>query len=340
MQRQPTGGRTRALVFLVGSLLLALVAAALVYTVIRRSQQRLAEAAAPAATLDVVIARRDLYMGLPITLDDVEVRAVVPEMVPRETTFSSLDDVLGRTPRERILGNEAIRVERLARPDAGVGLNAIVTPGKRGMTIATDTETGIAGLLQAGNYIDVIVTIAPEDPLSVGAKWVTETILQGIKVLAVGSALSNDPAVRDGAEPKATAAKAGATTTKSASTSGTTASRDAARARIKPSITLEVTPEEAEKLALAMSRGEIRVVLRSDVDILQIDSHGLTTAAQLIGFGRPTSPEDPTPIKRRNEPPSAPALPRSEVIQGGNKSEVTFQPDGTSVESGVRRRNR
>jgi pilus assembly protein CpaB len=309
-----TGGRNRAVAFLVGSLLLAGVAAMLVIAVVRRSQARVEAATAPGQNVDVVVATRDLYMGLPITADDVSVRSLSKEQVPRDSTFATLEDLLGRTPRERILANEPIREERLARPDAGVGLNAIVTPGKRGMTIATDTETGIAGLLQSGNYIDVIVTIAPEDPTAVGAKWVTETILQGIKVLAVGSQISPE-----GRTP-APAADANASRTSSKTKA------DAAARKLKPSITLEVTPEEAEKLALAMSRGEIRVVLRSDIDILQIDSHGLTTADQLIGVA---AEADPTPIRRRDAAPAAdPAAvaptPSAEVIQGGTRSEVTF----------------
>jgi pilus assembly protein CpaB len=324
-----TGGRNRAIAFLVGSLLLAGVAVTLVMAVVRRSEARVEAATAPGQNVDVVVATRDLYMGLPITADDVSVRSLSKEQVPRDSTFATLEDLLGRTPRERILANEPIREERLARPDAGVGLNAIVTPGKRGMTIATDTETGIAGLLQSGNYIDVIVTIAPEDPSAVGAKWVTETILQGIKVLAVGSQITPD-----GRAP-APAADANASRTSSKTKA------DAAARKLKPSITLEVTPEEAEKLALAMSRGEIRVVLRSDIDILQIDSHGLTTADQLIGVA---AEADPTPIRRRDAAPAAaatttPPASSAEVIQGGPRSEVTFgaeNPSRNTTRSGGR----
>ena len=258
MQRQQSGGRTRAIVFLLGSLFLAGLAALLVVRVMQKSAEQAAEASKPRETADVVIAVRDLYMGLPITAEDVTVRQVAPEMVPRDYTFAQLTDVLGRTPRERILANEAIREERLARPDAGVGLNAIVTPGKRAMTVATDTETAIAGLLQAGNYIDVIVTIAPEDPAAVGAKWVTDTILQGIKVLAVGSSLDGESQA----------------TTETDSNGKPRPSNQNQTRNLKPSITLELTLDEAERLAQAVARGDLHVVLRSDIDILQTTSNG------------------------------------------------------------------
>lgn len=314
MQRQQPGGRTRALVFLGGAVVLALIASALVLRVMQRSAAQLAEAERPKASVDVVIAVRDLYMGLPITADDVTVRQVAPEMVPKDYTFAQLTDVLGRTPRERILANESIREERLARPDAGVGLNAIVTPGKRAMTVATDTETAVAGLLQAGNYIDVIVTIAPEDTDSAGARWMTETILQGIKVLAVGSAL-------DGSEvPTTETDKAG-----KARPSNQTRS-------LKPSITLELSPDEAERLAQAVARGTIHVVLRSDIDILQTTSNGPVTTDTLIGVAAPGAAPVPTGAARPDEPD----LQKATVIQGGSSSIVTFQPDGTTSESSSR----
>jgi pilus assembly protein CpaB len=325
MQRQSSGTQTRAIAFLVISLLLGGIASAVVVAVWKNSQAVLAEAKKPRETTEVVVAIRDLYMGLPIGPEDVEVRSVQPEMIPRDVTFASLGDVLGRTPRERILTNEPIRKERLAQPDVGIGLNAIVTPGKRAMTIATDTETAVAGLLQAGNYVDIIVTIKPDDPAAAGAKWATETILQGIKVLAVGSVI-------EGADERPTVDAKGNTVKKPAT--------DPSKKNLRPSITLEVTPDEAEKLALASSRGEITVVLRSDIDILQIDSPGPVTTSKLIGFDAPAADVDPTPIKRR-APGSTPPIPTAttaagtaaEVISGGSSTTVHFDADGSKSET-------
>jgi pilus assembly protein CpaB len=323
MQRQQSGGRGRAVIFLVGSLLLAVVAAAIVFNVIKDSQRKVEEAKKPRDTVPVVIAVRDLYMGLPITREDITVRYVFPEMVPRDETFPDLEKIIDRTPRERILNGEPIREERLASANAGIGLNAIVTPGKRAMTIATDTETAVAGLLQAGNFVDVIVTIKPEDPTAVGAKYVAETILQEIKILAVGSSLGGNAAKeKDAKDVK----KKG----------------DSATKKLRPSITVEVTPEEAEKLALAQTRGEIHVVLRSDIDILQIDSQGaLTTTANLIGFDTPEAVQkDPNPIQRRRDatPAPEPVVPKAEVIQGSSKTTVQFGTDGTTQETTEKKR--
>ncbi|MEL6346027.1 MAG: Flp pilus assembly protein CpaB [Myxococcota bacterium] len=268
MARQQTGGRTKAILFLVGSLVIAGLTAALVLRMLERSRQELVEAQKPEETVQVVVAKRDLYIGLPITEEDIIVRDVAPDMIPMELTFELTTDLIRRVPKERILANEAVRAERLAQREAGIGLNAIIATGKRAMTVETDIESGLAGMLQPGNYVDIIVTIRPE--LDSGkAKWETKTILQGIRVLAVGSSLAGASRTNAEAEEQ----------------------RKSGR-RSRPSVTFEVTLEEAEKLALASSRGDIHIVLRNDIDITQqITNDGDTlTSADLIGADSTKAP--------------------------------------------------
>jgi len=307
--------------FLLGTLVLAVGAGYLVLQVVNRSQQLAAEAAKPKQTKAVVVALHDLYMGVPITDQDVAVVQLDPVAVPEENTFRSVDEVRGRTPRERILTNELIREERLARPDAGVGLNAIISPGKRAFTVATDTETAVAGLLQPGNYVDIIVTIRPEDPQAVGGKWVSKTILQGIKVLAVGNALSPSGSSAP-ADPKDKSARA---------------APQANMRNIKPSITLELLPEEAEQLALAVNQGDIHVTLRTDTDFTQVDNQGVTTASRIIGEPMPgaSQPTPNTSIRNVSRPNGTTTTPPSDfghvtVISGSDQSNVPLNADGSA----------
>ena len=130
-------------------------------------------------------------MGIPIGLEDVTVRELLPEMIPPEVTFSTTDEVVGRTPRERILSNEMIRTERLARRDAGIGLNALITPGKRAMSVVTGVTTNVAGFVRPGNFVDIMVSIAPGIE-EMKTDFITETILQQVKVLASGSTLERE----------------------------------------------------------------------------------------------------------------------------------------------------
>ena len=317
--RQKTGGRTKATLFLVGAFFVAILVALAVLQIVRTYKESIEAANKPPETVPVVIAKRNLYTGIQVMADDIVVRDVMPQMVPQDTegavVFRSLEEVLGRTPRERILANEIIRGERLARRNAGEGLNAIITPGKRAMTVETDEASGLAGLLQPGNYVDVIVTLRPDDIIG-RASYATETLLQGIQVLAVGSSLAPAEAATPGPGGKAT--------------------KDQNR-KSKSSATLELTLEEAEKLALASVRGELHLVLRSDVDITQQTTHGPVTASVVIGWDAMPKAATPAPTEPKStgkgttEKPAAPAS-TTEIIQGGEVTKEDYDAQGNKIQ--------
>lgn len=319
MARQQTGGRNKAVFFLIGSLFVAGLVTVMIFQVIQRFQKAADEARKERDNLvTVVVAKQDLYMGLPIAPEDVDVRRVLPESVDSDYVFDDPTEVVGRTPRERVLADEVLRVERLARADAGVGLNAIITPGRRAMTIETDTESGMAGLLQPGNYVDVIVTIRPDDEEQAGGKWVTETILQTVRILAVGSKLGSKVA-EEGKSKKN-------------------------QARVRPSVTVEVTLEEAEALALATSRGDLHLVMRSDIDIVQQQTDGPLTSNSLLGLAIQQKVEQVAAKRGTRSVRTGTATPNketntAEVIQGDRTDVETFE-DGAKVEDPKSRRNR
>lgn len=294
MQRQQTGGRFKAFLILGFSLVLAGVAAVLVVRVVNQAQNQLKAASRPAQTVDVVVASRELYTGIVVTKEDVAIRPLVPEMVPKETSFASLDQVIGRTPRERILRGEIIRSERLAVKEAGIGLNAIISPGMRAMAIGVDAESGVGGFVQPGNWVDVVVVIRPDEK-TVSAKWESNTILEKKRVLAVGRNMGS------GEEEAGTKKKA--------------------TTREKPTVTLEVTPDEGEILALSASKGDIYLALRNTADVEQVETDGARTG-DLVA-------DRPEPVR----PPTAtgPKGPTAEVILGSTVQEVTFDADGTKT---------
>lgn len=318
MARQQTGGRTRALMFLLGSIVAAGLTAGLVVQLLRQSRARLEEASRPPELVPVVIAKRDLYVGLPITEEDVVVVQLTPNMIPSDLVFDETMSVVRRVPRERILANEPLRAERLAQKEAGIGLNAIIATGKRAMTVETDTESGLAGMLQPGNYVDVIVTIRPDDA-NITAKWVTETILQGIRVLAVGSSLGGERGDDD-------------------------KKKSASRSRSRPSVTLELTLEEAEKLALASSKGEIHLVLRNDIDITQITTAAPLTSASLIGYTPPQQAPKPEANRvgngRQSTKPKetdASQTTSVEIIGDDRPNTVQYDENGNKIPTNGRR---
>ncbi len=312
-QRQQTGGRLKATVFLVGAVGVAALTAYLVIDVLNRAEKRV-EQAGQIDKQTVVVAKNDLYMGLPIEEADLMVTEVLPGTAPADLIYSDLAELIGQTPRERIYAGEFVRFERLARQDAGVGLNAIISPGKRAMTIETDTQSSLGGFLQPGNWVDVIVTIRPDDR-TLGAKWVTETILQDVKVLAVGDSLAPRAKEDDSAKKKK-------------------------RSRARPSVTLEVTPEEAQRLALAVSKGDLHLVLRSDVDKVQQETDGPLATDALLGIKKEPPKAAPAP-KRGGSRPKPTTTVSAEIIEGATSTSVSFDSEGNKVpgiESGRRRR--
>ena len=297
-QRQPTGGRTKALLIFGISLLAAIAAVFLVFRVVQLAQQEVTKARESTANVDVLVATRALNVGIPIEQGDVALRALATEMIPAEGVFHMVQEAVGRVPRERILPNELVREERLALADAGIGLNALVSPGKRAMSVAVDAETGVAGFIQPGNYVDVIVTIRPDDTED-DRKWVSKAFLQGIKVLAVGRKLESGQ-------------EGGPKVTKRSSV------------RDKPTVTLELTLDESQELALSATRGDIHLVLRNDIDITQQDTQGVATSG-LVGL-EPKRGKGQSAVAATPPTPSGPV---SEIITGGTVQEVQFERDGS-----------
>ena len=296
MARYPTTGQPRATLFMVVSLIGAAIAAMAVVRVLQSAESEVEAARKGPDTIPVVIATRDLDMGLTITDEDVTIRHLLPEMVPTEQVFKQLDVVIGRTPRAKILSNEPIRGERLASAEAGVGLNALIRKGMRAMTVQVDDQSGVGGFIQPGNYVDVIVTIRPDDQRG-RSKWATETILSGIPVLTVASSQPKAEKAKDD-EPKR---------------------RTPARKQ-KPSVTLELTPEQAEKLALAVSKGDVHLVLRGDLDITSEEERAKTplSTSELIGYKAPRQGRRTHRV--------------AEIIQGSKKETARFDRAGNKIE--------
>ncbi len=309
MNRPLTGGRTKALMLLSLSMVASAVAIMIVLGIVKRAEEKVAQAQLPPDTVVAVVAARDLNVGVTIGPDDVAEARLVPSMLPEGGTFVSAADVIGRVPRERVLANEIVRDRRLALADAGIGLNAIVEPGHRAMSVAVDSESGVAGFIRPGNYVDVIVTIRP-DGRRTDTKWVSNTFLQGARVLAVGRQIN------DAGQDKVPEARP-------------------VTVREKPTVTLELTPDEAEALALASSKGDVHIVLRNDVDVTAVDTQG-TYANAIIGMEAVEAANKPAErvAQRKATAPKQDRSIVSEVIHGGSVEEVHFEEDGTKKRGG------
>ena len=238
-------GPVRALIFLALAIGAGSFSLVMLYKLITSYQLKIDEAKRPEDTVMVIVAARDLYQGVTITEEDLYAVQIPPKYLP-EGVFLSPEHVVGRIPRERILANEFVRADRLADPESGVGLNAVIPRGMRAISINISDGSAVSGFLNPGNYVDVLVTIEGDE----AREAETNTLLQAVTVLAVNNRLGN--------------------TTSESSDRG------------KASVTVAVTPDLAEKLTHAVAQGTVTMTLRNDIDVTHVETHG-AFASSLLG---------------------------------------------------------
>jgi len=262
----------------------------------------------------VVIAKVEIPVGSRIIAEQLAV-AQFPRNVTPEGAYTSMDKLLDRVAVVRIAAREPVTESRLAPVGAAGGLSSIVPEGFRAMTMKLDEVVGVSGFIMPGTLVDIVVVTQP--PKASGQEeMVSKIVLQNIKVLASGQNID---------KPKN--------------------DRDVERA--VRAVTLQVTPEQAEKLALASSEGRLQLVMRNSVDQGDEVTPGANKSSLLSGERAMPVPEPglgdkdkkPTPtVTHRPRPrpiasnaakastaaPPAPARPSVEVIEGSKKKNVDF----------------
>ena len=181
------------------------------------------------------------------------------------------------------------------------GLSAVIPEGKRAMTVRVNDVIGVAGFALPGNYVDIVVNTQLEGEARNGQdKQISKIVLEHILVLAVAQE----------------------------------ANRDETKPRVVNAVTLELTPDQAEKLDLARSVGTLSLVLRNQIDRKEVDTRGIMKRQLLTGDTvqvetKPAEPAKPQPAKvvYRTKPAAAPSekkIDKVEVIKGVHKADVAF----------------
>src|SRR5687768_8477644 len=220
--------QNRLKIALVVAVFFGLIAAYGIYNFLR--QQRQAAESLRTETQNVVVAAKDITAGTAINDDLVRKGFVKTVKWPKESipsgAFSSPEQIIGKTNRVKILANEPILESRLA--GEGAGLTARLEPGKRAMAVKVDEIIGVSGFIVPDDRVDVIVTTTPPGVSDNKDARLSKIVLQNKRVLSVAQSTEQ----KDG------------------------------KPQVARSITLEVSPEEAEKLSLAYQEGPIVLALR------------------------------------------------------------------------------
>lgn len=263
---------------------------------------------------NVVIAKTDIEIGSRIIPEQLTI-AQFPRNVAPEGTFSRVDEkLIGRVAVTRISAREPITESRLAPEGTAAGLSAIIPEGYRAMNVRVDDVVGISGFIMPGTLVDVVVVIEPPDN-NQNRERISKIVLQNIKVLANGANLD---------KPK----------------------NEKEAERVK-TVTLQVTPDQAEKLALASSEGKLQLVMRNSIDQGDEVTPGANKRSLLLGERALPVPDAglakkettatprtttvrrvrPRPVETVSNPKPAPPpveRPSIEVIEGAKKRNVDF----------------
>lgn len=264
----------RALIQIVVSLLLAGIAGILIFkwTSTMNTPKVVTK---PEETVPVVVVKGDLERGMKLNKEMLEVRNYTVASQPTGS-YAKPEEIIGRVLNQAVSTNEALTTKKLADPSVmGGGVSALIEPGKRAMAVKGNEVMGLSGFVRPGDKVDVIVS------LTIGRNDtpVTKLVLEQIKVIATGTQLS--PPDEE----------------------GKTASVDV--------YTLELTPAQSERLALAATQGTLHFALRNEQDTEKV----LTTGSDV-----------PRAIASLRPKPKAPRKtgPKVEVITGSTRSQVKF----------------
>jgi pilus assembly protein CpaB len=206
----------------------------------------------------VAVAAVDLNWGTKLEPAMIKTVPYLKDSLPPGYT-SNPESVKGRILVSQLKQNEPIVEYRLA-PDSVTtgGVSAVLAHGKRALAVKGDKVIGISGFIRPGDRVDVIVTL--QNPRT--KKKRAKTVLENVMVLETGTELEKD---------------------------------EAGKPHSVDVYTLEVTPMEGEKLALAATEGKLQFALRNATDNETVLTWGATVPGTLAAF----SPTVTKPKKRK-----------------------------------------
>ncbi len=263
--------------------LLAVIACAVVFGLVAALLVSRYLSNVKAQSRSLVAANTSIPMSTQITADQLSLVYLPADATP-DGAFTSIDKLVGRVTMVSIGPREPITELKLAPEGSAAGLAAMISEGARAMTVKVDDVVGVAGFVLPGAWVDIVAVIDPSEQGSSQGPT-SKIVLQHIKVLASDRNIEKQ--------------ETGETT------------------MTVKAVTLEVTPEQAEKLALAATEGKLQLVLRNSVDSDSVLTPGVDKRSLLTGellalggpAGVPAASAVPVRAPRAHNPVRPVALP-------------------------------
>ena len=279
--------RTKRTAIVLGiAVVMAAIASMGVYRVVSVASKR----AAPVTTVNTVVATHKLALGTRLTSDHVRL-AEWPATAPVPKSFTKIEDVVNRGLIATVDENEPLTESKLAPLEAGAGLPPSIPPGMRAISVKVNEVIGVAGFVVPGTRVDVMVTLADR---SRDQDSLTRIVVSNVQVLTAGTRYDQEKA-KEGAPMPSTV------------------------------VTLLVTPDDGERIALAASEGQLMLALRNPLDTDEVATNGVRVAGlfgqQPAPAPKPTAPRaKAAPVKAEVLPPQPAPKPSVEAIRGGKRT--------------------
>ena len=243
----------RAMIPIALALVVAVTASILLYKWLQTQRPPKETVKVETEAVPVAVAAVDLAWGTKLEPEMIETVPYFEESLPPGYA-SNPESLQGRVLISPVKPNEPILESKLAPTSVTTGgVSAIISPGKRALAVKGNKVIGISGFIRPANRVDVLVTFT--EPKN--KREITKTVLEDILVLATGTQIEENS---KGGKPHPVDV-----------------------------YTLEVTPEEGERLALSATRGKLQFALRNVMDRETVLTKGATIARTLAYF-RPKMP--------------------------------------------------
>jgi pilus assembly protein CpaB len=186
--------------------------------------------------VDVLVAKTDIGVGQTVSPAELQWQAwpaaAAPQTFIRKSAMpDAMEKLTGAIARQSLVAGEPINDAKLVRAQGSGFMAAILPSGKRAISTEISVESGAGGFILPNDRVDVILTRRQRDEK--GEHFVSETILSNIRVLAIDQTIGE---------------------------------KNGQKVVIGKTATLELSPGQAETLALSRQQGTMYLALRSLVD--------------------------------------------------------------------------
>ncbi|HEX2769459.1 MAG TPA: Flp pilus assembly protein CpaB [Geobacteraceae bacterium] len=250
----------------------------------------------PFQGMAIVSAATDIPIGTKLDASHLRLATWPKEGLP-SGYYTDAKVLLGRVAIRQLSPGDIVTEQKLMPLNAAASggiMTYMVPQGHRAVTVAVNEVAGVAGFITPNSRVDIVLTssLSGENDQD---NNMSKIILQNVPVLATGQITEQ----KDG------------------------------KPAIVPTVTLDLLPDDAEKLIVGAKKGSLQLLLRNVIDIAAVNTHG-ATVTNVLGRGERivhAKTAAPKRVRQAGAPPHIPVKFTIEVIKGGNKSTREFSAE-------------